>query len=55
MKTDCKYYLGPIKIKKKSGCKCNKTYKESEIDGCKCSLFGKVKEVICDGCKRFKK
>ena len=54
MRTDCKYYLAPTKIKKKTGCKCNKTYSEKEIKGCKCDLFGAVKETICDKCRRYK-
>jgi|MDTG01.4.fsa_nt_gb hypothetical protein len=55
MRNDCRYYVCDITLKKKTGCKCNNSYKEQNIKGCKCSLFGKVKETICDKCKRYKK
>lgn len=54
MQKDCRYYIGDTHILRKTGCKCNGTLKEVKIPACKCSLFGKVKEKICDGCKRFK-
>jgi hypothetical protein len=55
MRKDCKYYEGETSVIKKKGCRCNKTYKEEKIPASICSLFGKVKELICDNCKRFRK